>query len=309
MKQIASLAAAALIASVSAAEAGSAWTAAKSAVPKDTAVLVGIDLVQVSKSSLFQMAMPMMMGKSPELKDALSTIKSACKMDPMQVVQNVVIATDADQEHGAIFFGVRGLDTPKMVSCMEAVAKEKGKKDAKVVAKQDGAITELSVQGDSGMKTVYVSWIGKDVFVLPLQFDSKADLKAWTSGAKGLGKSKVARGAGKVNTSAAAWAVSGMPKDLDDTTKMKSGYASVTMKSGKLGADVHLQLESAAAAKALADRTQQELNEAAAQTGVDPTIKAVLTSTRVAATGDVVAVSAAVAETDVFTLIGALLSK
>ena len=308
MKQIVSLTAACLVATVSAAQAGTAWSAAKGVVPKDTAVLVGFDVVQVSKSSLFQMAMPMMMSKSPDLKDALSTIKSACKLDPMQVVQNVVIATDANQEHGAIFFGVNGLDTPKMVSCMEAVAKEKGKKDAKVVAKQDGAITELSVQGDTGFKTVYVSWIGKDVFALPLSFDSKADLKTWTTG-KALGKSKVARGAGKVNTGAAAWAVSGMPKDLDDTTKMKSGYASVTLKSGTLGADVHLQLESAAAAKALADKTQKELTSAATQPNVDATLKGVLTSTKVASTGDEVAVSASVAENDVFSLVGALMSK
>ena len=57
----------------------------------------------------------------------------------------------------------------------------------------------FSVQGDTGFKTVYVSWIGKDVFALPLQFDSKADLKTWTTG-KALAKSKVAKGAGKVNT-------------------------------------------------------------------------------------------------------------
>lgn len=307
MKYVASLAAAALIASVSAAHAGSAWTAARGAVPKDTAVLVGFDLAQISKSSLFQMAMPMMLGQAPELKDALSTIKSACKLDPLQVVKNVVIATDANQEHGAIFFGISGLDTPKMVSCMEAVAKEKGKKDAKVLAKPDGAITELSVENDASFKTVYISWIGKDVFALPLQFDSKADLKAWTTG-KALGKSKVARGAGKVNTGAAAWAVSGMPKDLDDTTKMKSGYASVTMKAGTLGADVHIQLASPAAAKALADKTQKELTDAASSQ-TDATVKGVLTSTKVAATGDEVAVSASVAENDLFALVGALMSK
>lgn len=143
--------------------------------------------------------------------------------------------------------------------------------------------------------------------MLPLQFDSKADLKTWTT--RGLARSKVARGAGKVNTNAAAWAVSGVPKDLDDATKMKSGYASVTMKGGKLGANVHLQLDSAAAAKALADKTQKELNEAAAQASMDAAIKAVLTTTKVAATGDVVAVSASIAESDVLTLVGALMSK
>lgn len=309
MKQIASVAAAGLLLSLGTAEAGSAWSAAKGAVPKDTAVLVGFDVAQVSRSSLFQMAMPMMLAKSPELKDALSTIKSACKLDPMQVVKTVVIATDADQEHGAIFFGVSGLDTPKMAACMEAVAKEKGKADAKVVATQDGTITELAVQGDSGFTTVYVSWIGKDVFVLPLQFDSKADLRTWTTGARGLGKSKVARGAGKVNTGAAAWAVSGVPKDLDDATKMKSGYASVTMKAKTLGADIHIQLESPAAAKALADKTQKELAAAAGQPDLDATLKGVLASTKVAAAGDELAVTSSVAEADVFTVIGALMSK
>lgn len=306
MKHLASLAAACVLVTASAAHAGSAWTAAKGVVPKETAVVVGLDVAQLSKSTLFQMGMPMLLGKAPELKDALSTIKSACKLDPMTVVQNVVIAADANQEHGVIFFGVNGLDTPKMVACMEAVAKEKGKKDAKVVAKQDGAITELSVQGDTGFKTVYVSWIGKDVFALPLSFDSKADLKAWTTG-KALGKSKVARGASKVNTGAAAWAVSGMPKDLDDTTKMKMGYGSVTLKAGTLGADLHVQLDSAAAAKATADKTQKELTAAASQPGVDATLKAVLTGTKVTATGDEVAVTGAISENDVFSLVTALM--
>jgi hypothetical protein len=112
---------------------------------------------------------------------------------------------------------------------------------------------------------------------------------------------------GKVNTSAAAWAVSGMPKDLDDKTKMKMGYGSVTLSGGKLGADLKVQLSSADAAKAAAEKAQKELTALAAGDGLDASLKAVLTAVTVNAVGDELQIKGSMPESDVLQLVGALM--
>jgi hypothetical protein len=303
MASLGSLAAVALVSTISlTAEAGPAWTAAKANLPKETSVLVGLDLAQLQKSSLFSFGFPMMLSQQPDLKEGLELVKSTCKLDPMKIVKDVVIGADDNQKHGAIFLSVDGLDQAKLVACLEAVAAAKGKKDVKVAVKTDGKITEIAV----GDKSVFLSWIGTNVIALPIEVSSKADLQAWT-GAKALAKSKVAKGMGKVNTSAAAWAVSGMPKDLDDKTKMKMGYGSVTLSGGKLGADFHVQLASAESAKAAAEKAQKELTGLASSNGLDPSLKAVLLAVTVVAAGDELQIKGAMPESDVLQLVGALM--
>ncbi len=280
---------------------GAAWTAARANLPKDTTVLVGLDLVQLTRSSLFSMAFPLMLAQQPELKDGLDRIKAGCNLDPLKVVQGVVFGTDDTQKHGAIYIAVDGLDQPKIVSCLEAMAKANGK-DTKVAVKADGRINELTL----GDKTVFLSWIGTNVLVLPLEITNKADLAAW-SGVKGLSKSKVARPMTKVNAGGALWAVSAVTKDLDDKTKMKLGYGAVTLASGKIAGDLHVQLDSAASAKAAADKAQNELSTLAASPGLAPNLKAVLSAMTVTSAADELQVKGSIAESDVLSLIGALM--
>src|SRR4051812_46117478 len=203
-----------------AARAGSndAWTAAKANLPKDTMVLLGLDLAQLQKSSLWSLGFPLILSQQPDIKAALDTVKASCQLDPLKIITGLVIGTDANQQHGAIYISVTGLDQAKLTSCFQVVAK------GKPTIKTEGKITELS----SGDKTLYLSWIGTNVLVLPFELGNKADLGTWTAGAKALTKSKVARSMGKVNTSAAVWAVSAVPKDLDDNQKMKGGYGAIT---------------------------------------------------------------------------------
>src|SRR3954469_17109609 len=143
MRLFGTLALAALVSTVSLrAEAGpsAAWTAAKANLPKDTTVLIGLDITQLTKSSLFSLGFPLLLSSQPDVKNALDTIKSACKLDPMKVVQAVVAGTDDVQKHGALFIAVDGLDQAKLVSCMESVAAaKKGQPEkSKVVVTTDG---------------------------------------------------------------------------------------------------------------------------------------------------------------------------
>ncbi|MBL0213929.1 MAG: hypothetical protein IPQ07_08600 [Myxococcales bacterium] len=285
------------------AEAGAsaAWTAAKNNLPKATTVVVGLDLAQLTKSSLFSLAFPLILAQQPDVKAGLELIKSTCQLDPLKVVNGLVVGTDDEQKHGAIYIAVEGVDQAKIVSCFEAVGKAKGK-EGKVGVKTEGKITELSF----GDKQIYLSWIGTNVIVLPLEFTNKADLAAW-SGAKGLAKSKVAKASTKVNTGGAVWAVSAVAKELDDKTKMKLGYGSVTMAASNIAADLHVQLGTAADAKAAADKAQKELSTLASSPGLAPNLKSVLTSVTVTSAADELQVKGTMPESDVLSLVGALM--
>lgn len=277
-----------------------AWTAAKANLSKDTTVLIGLDLTQLTKSSLFTMAFPMMVSQQAGLKEGFDLMKTHCKVDPLKAVNSVVVGTDDDQKHGAIFISLSGMDQPKIISCMEAVAKAKGT-DAKVAVTTDGKITELAL----GDKKLYLSWIGTNVIALPLDAANKAELAAWT--AKGLGKSKVAKGMSKVNTSNAVWAVTAVAKELDDKTKMKMGYGSVSLASATLSADLHVQLGSAAEAKAAADRAQQDLAAKAKSPDFSASVQKFLQGISVSAAADELQVKGSIAESEVFGLVGALM--
>ena len=277
-----------------------AWNAAKTNLSKDTTVLIGLDLTQLTKSTLFTMAFPMILSQQPDVKEGLELLKTTCQLDPLKVVTNIVVGTDDAQKHGAMFVALDGVDQPRIVSCLEAVAKAKGK-DSKVVVTTDGKITELSV----GDKKVYLTWIGTNVLALPLDFANKADLAAWTT--KGLAKSKVGKAVTKVNTGNAIWAVSAVAKDLDDKTRMKLGYGSVAMANATITADLHVRLGSAADAKAAAEKAQKELTTLSQSPGLAANLQKLLAGISVTSITDEVQVKGAMPESEVLQLIGALI--
>lgn len=277
-----------------------AWNAAKANLSKDTTVLIGLDLTQLTKSTLFTMAFPMILSQQPDVKEGLELLKTTCQLDPLKVVTNIVVGTDDAQKHGAMFVALDGVDQPRIVSCLEAVAKAKGK-DSKVVVTTDGKITELSV----GDKKVYLTWIGTNVLALPLDFANKADLAAWTT--KGLAKSKVGKAVTKVNTGNAIWAVSAVAKDLDDKTRMKLGYGSVAMANATITADLHVRLGSAADAKAAAEKAQKELTTLSQSPGLAANLQKLLAGISVTSITDEVQVKGAMPESEVLQLIGALI--
>jgi hypothetical protein len=277
-----------------------AWNAAKANLSKDTTVLIGLDLTQLTKSTLFTMAFPFILSQQPEVKEGLELIKSTCNIDPLKVVTSVVVGTDDAQKHGAMFVSLAGVDQPKIVSCLEAMAKAKGK-DTKVGVTTDGKITELAV----GDKKVYLTWIGTNVIALPLDFANKADLTAWT--AKGLAKSKVGKAMTKVNTGNALWAVSAVAKDLDDKMKMKMGYGSVAMANATITADLHVQLGSAADAKAAAEKAQKELPTRSQSPDLAENLRKLLAGVTVTAVTDELFVKGSIPESEVMQLVGALM--
>jgi hypothetical protein len=233
------------------AEPSTAWTAAKAGLPADAKIVVGVDLAALQKSQLFAAFYPKLLEKADASK-AIEMMKEICRIDPLAAVQGVVVATSADQEDGAVYLAISGLDKAKVSSCFQNAVQSTGDKDAKVSLKQDGNITEVS----DGKKTRFIGWVGNNVIVLSLHREDKPSLVKWMGGKGELAKSKFGKILAKVNTSAAVWGAGEGSKELRPGTTAKGGYGAVTFSKGNLGIDVHAVMEDAAQATLMASWAQ-----------------------------------------------------
>jgi hypothetical protein len=286
------------------ADAAKAWAAAKTNLPSTTNVLVGLNLTTLTKSSLFSMAFPLLLAQQPDVKSGLDLIKTTCKIDPMTVIDGLVVGMDKDQNTGAVFLALNGVDEAKIARCLEDVAKSKGQTDAKVTITKDGTISEMT----DGKHKAYVSWIGKDVLVMPLKFDDKAQLQKWTGAKGGLAKAPIGKVLSKVDTRAGIWAVTANEQDLDGM-KMKIGYGSLNSMKGSLVADLHIVVASAADAKSIADKAQTELAAKAADPALAANLQTMLKGVSVKSAGSEVLVKATMIEKDLLSLAGALMTR
>src|SRR5262249_46509994 len=122
-----------------------AWTAAKAGLPADTKLVIGVDVAAVQKTQLFATYFPKVRDK-PEAAKVLDATKDGCKLDPMAIIQSVVVATAEDQEDGVMYVATTGVDKAKLSSCLVATAKTDDK-DAKIAIKSTGNVTEVT-KGD-----------------------------------------------------------------------------------------------------------------------------------------------------------------
>ncbi len=283
------------------ADPGKAWAAAKVNLPPETRTVVALDVTKLTSSALFKMAFPVLLAQKPEIKDGLELVKSTCKLDPLTAIEGVVVGVAKDDNVGAVYLALRGVDETTLVACLEAIAKSKNQKDTKVTVTRDGAISELAMGDDK----LYAKWIGKDVLVLPIDIDNKAQLLTWAGTKNGLAKAPVGKGVRKVATASALWVVSAAETDLDGV-KMKLGYGSLDTAAGALTADLHVVTTSAADAKRVADRTQQDLAAVASGQAASG-LAAVLKGITVSSVKDEIVIKASVLEKDLLALAGALL--
>ena len=235
-----------------------AWTAAKANLPADAKILVGVDLAALQKTQLFSTLYAKMVEKADVTK-VFDTVKSTCKVDPVTAVQGLVMAQSGDQEDGAVYLALSGIDRTKLSSCLTAAIQGAAEdKTAKVSVKQDGNVTQITMDGKDPK---FVGWIGKDVVVVPVHGRDKASVVKWMAGKGALGKTSVARLIAKLNTSAPVWAAADASKEIESGVTAKGAYGTVTFAKGNVDADVHAVMESAAQATTMASSAQKQLDD------------------------------------------------
>jgi hypothetical protein len=272
-----------------------AWNAAKAGLPADAQIVVGVDVAAIQQTQLFSALFPKLREKA-EVAAMLDALKDSCKVDPLTAVQSLVVAMPVDQSDGAVYLSIAGIDRNKLGECLKT-ASEHDKGGAKLTIKQTGNLTEMT----KDKETTFLGWVGKDVIVVAFHASDKPSLLKWMGGKGALGKSGVGKALGKVNTQATVWGVIDGDKELQPGITAKRAYGAISFAKGKLDADLHAVLASAADATAVADKANQqiaELSKAGGSGGGPPQIVAMLKSVKVTTANDEVVVKASVAEQD-----------
>jgi hypothetical protein len=279
------------------ADASRAWAAAKAGLPADAKFVFGLDVTALQKTQLFATYYPKLRD-TPDSAKILGQVKDACKLDPVAIIQGVVVAMSSDQHDGAAYVSFAGVDKAKLSSCIQLIT-QADHQDVKVTVKQDGNITEVS----KGADTAFFGWIGKDVVVVSLHAQDKAALVKWMGGKGALAKSDLGKVVAKVNTSAAIWGATTADKELDAGITVKGGYGTVTYAKGNVAADIHATMASPGDATKMATMTGSQLDAAKQSGQLPPDLNAVLGAITVSADGDQVRIKASVGEKE---LLGAL---
>lgn len=294
--RIAAILAAATLSAVSLsarADTARAWSAARAGLPADAKLVIGLDLAAVQKTQLFIQLLPALLEKADAAK-VIDEMKTQCKLDPLAVVQGFVLAMTADQQEGAAYVALSGVDRARLSSCMQREFQAHADKDAKVTVKQDGNVTQVS----DGKDSMFLGWVGKDVVVVPLNVQDRATLVKWMSGKGALAKTTVGKRLGKVNTSAAMWGAGDGAKEFEPGIVVTGGYGALTFAKGNVDANLHATLENAGQATAMASSAQKQLDEFRQTPILPPTIAAILKAITIAAASDEVTLKANVVEKD-----------
>lgn len=279
------------------ADSSKAWSAARVGLPADARIVVGLDFAVLKKTQLFAAYYPKLLDKA-EVSEAIDAIKTICKIDPLTVVQGVVIASTEDQQDGAAYVSLAGLDKARLSSCLQRVAQHIDK-TAKITVKHDGNVTQIS----DGQDSRFVAWVGKDVLVLPVRSEDKASIARWTGGKGSLAKSTIGKTIAKLNTSAPLWAAGEVTRELQPGVNVKRAFGTVTISKGNLDADAHAVLESASQAQAMASSAKQQLDEAKQATLLPPAIGAMLKTVTITTANDELVVKGSVVEADLLSML------
>jgi hypothetical protein len=282
-------------------------------LPADAKLVVGVDFAAIQKTGLFAAYYPKLLEKA-EAAQLLSTMKDSCKIDPLAAVQAVVVATSGDQQDGAVYIGLSGVDKAKLSSCVQLAAQNKADKaaadkpaaekaaadkPARVSLKQDGNITQIS----NGTDTAFFGWAGKDVIVVSLHGQDKASLLKWMGGKGALAKTALGKSIARTNTSATVWGAGEETKEVEQGVTVKGGYGAVKFANGSVDADVHAVMENAAQATKMAASVNKQLDEARQGSQLPPMIAGMLKTVTIAASADEVVIKANVVEKDVMNVL------
>lgn len=277
---------------------GDAWAVARGMVPASTQILIGANINTIKSSEVFKVVWAKAMQESGDAAAELDKLKTSCGFDLKDSLQGLVAAVDENQK-GAIFISMKGLDQKKALECMNK-AGEKEKKSFTASAADAQGIVEYVEKGKSDK--LYVAWLPKGVVAIATEPDDKALLQKWLGG-KGP-DAKTGAVLSKVNSGAALWGVVAKEQELEPGTTMKAGYGHADIAGGTISADIRVVLANAKQAADAAAKGQKELEQAQKGGGLPPALLNVLKTVKIAAAGDELQVKASMPEKEAIGLLG-----
>jgi len=275
-----------------------AWTTAKAKLPAGMTAVVGINVGPIKSSQLYQQLLPLAMAKSGKAKDNLDKIKSTCGIDLSGSIDSIVVGMQ-DDDHGVAILQLKGTNQKDLEACGKKVAVSEGKT---LSITKDGAVTKYSGMGEDDL---YVRWFGKDSLAVS---DGKDTLTKLTAG--GIARDPIAKQVATVGTDAAVFVAVKKDQDLGDfNAKMSAAYGTLDFKGGNLAANVHIVVDSAAAATKVVTDGKSQLDGIKKSGQVPKQFAGILDSVKLESKGNEVVVSGAAPESDLIALAGQFLGS
>jgi hypothetical protein len=279
-----------------------AWTAAKKVLPAKLDLIGGSNLTTARSSKLFDELWPKLLASSKDIAKAVDLLQGACSLDARQVVDSVVLG--AGNDHVVFVVAWKGLVQKDVEACLDKVSQAQDHKPLVIDKDKAGNVVKYGLGGADA----YVRWLAKDTVAFTDATDDKELLGKLTAG--GVAGDKVMKAAlGAVKSDALLWVVANKSQDLEDVhAKLSQIYGSADLKSGNVGLDVHLVVESAKSATAAAVIANDRLAElkkggANAPPAFDPLVKALA----IKAAGSELVVTASLTEADMLALLSSVL--
>lgn len=233
--------------------------------PKETNMVVGINLGQISASQLYKQFI------EPKIKaeadKEFAEFKAECGFDPMTTIKSIVIGgvmdNNMEPDEDKMLMVIKGVTRDQAVSCAEKMAK---KEDSEVEITQEGNFTKV-VNKEKG-KTMWVAWLDDSTMALSGEED-KAYLEKRISGADGVDQNKDLMDLlGNTDQSAGIWLAVQKPEGAESPggVEFKGAFASVNL-SGGLKVDAGIRQGSPDEAKQTVGQATQMLEQAKAQAG------------------------------------------
>lgn len=152
--------------------------------PRDTNMLLGINVSQISSSNLYkQFVEPQIKAQADK---EFAEFKAECGFDPFTTIKEVVIGMvmdkDMEPQEDRVLVVVKGLTRKQLSECSEKMAK---KEDKKIEVNQEGNFTKLVNDGE----TTWIAWLDDATMVAGPKMD-KAALEQRIGGKEGVDTDK-----------------------------------------------------------------------------------------------------------------------
>lgn len=225
-----------------------AWTAAKKVLPAGLELVAGANVTTIRGTQLFAGLWPILAQKSKDTAMLFDKIKSTCGIDALAQIDSFVIGGSLDDSDSSVFVLALKSTEKDIEQCLVKVDKALGKT---MTIGKDGPY----VKYNEGTGDAYAKWLDSKTVAITLKSGDKDYLAKMTAGG-------VARdpGVSGVRTDSSLWFVYDKSADLDQLqTKLSRVYGSADIKGSNVALNAHLVLPDAAAAKSVAQKTNDQL--------------------------------------------------
>lgn len=206
------------------ADVSKAWQAAKDNLPDTIPAIGAVDIAAVVKQPAFGKLLDLAKKEERDIREGLALFKSACNLDPTQVVDGVVIAGDPNGKDDDIMVFIQlKIDRAKASTCLESLLRT-AEKRKQVTVQQTGIFTEITV----GQDTAHFAWVDKAVVAFNVDPMKKARLERFV-GKQGLAKAPVGSLFGKLDLKATAFGAIKLTKPLDREMPFTAAYGNLTL--------------------------------------------------------------------------------